>query len=137
MLVDPRAFKGKIHDGYLTMNEGANKISIPYLYVLEEPDYPRVMGFALAPADKPGHLRYEVYLPGGAEEFGIALFNPDDYRFIGFLDSKRKVKKGMLEQELKPEDLPPPGGYIAKVFAKKAGQEDRIDIQFFIPPPQE
>jgi minor extracellular serine protease Vpr len=42
----------------------------------------------------------------------------------------------LLEQELKPEDLPPPGGYIAKVFAKKAGQEDRIDIQFFIPPPQ-
>jgi minor extracellular serine protease Vpr len=136
MLVDPTAFKGKIHDGYLTLNEGSNKISIPYLYVLEEPDYPRVMGFALAPADKPGHFRYEVYLPGGAEEFGIALFDPDDYRFLGFLDSKRKVKKGLLEQELKPEDLPPPGGYLAKVFAKKAGQEDRIDIQFFIPPPQ-
>ncbi|MGM0901394.1 MAG: S8 family serine peptidase [Bacillota bacterium] len=137
MLVDPTAFKGKIHDGYLTLNEGSNKISIPYLYVLEEPDYPRVMGFALAPADKPGHYRYEVYLPGGAEEFGIALFDPDDYRFIGFLDSKRKVKKGLLEQELKPEDLPPAGGYLAKVFAKKAGQEDRIDTSIFIVPREE
>ncbi len=137
MIVDPTAFKGKIHDGYLTLNEGSNQISIPYLYVLEEPDYPRVMGFALAPADKPGHYRYEVYLPGGAEEFGIALFDPDDYHFIGFLDAKRNVKKGLLEQELKPEDLPPAGGYLGKVFAKKAGQEDQIETSIFIVPTEE
>ena len=137
MIVDPTAFKGKIHDGYLTLNEGSKKINIPYLYVLEEPDYPRVMGFALAPADKPGHYRYEVYLPGGAEEFGIALFDPDDFHFIGFLDAKRNVKKGLLEQELKPEDLPPAGGYLAKVFAKKAGKEDQIETSIFIVPMEE
>ena len=137
MLVDPTVFKGKIHDGYLTLTEGADQISIPYLYVLEEPDYPRVMGFAFAPADKPGHYRYEVYLPGGAEEFGIALFDQEDLHFIGFLDSKRNVKKGLLEVELSPEDLPPEGGYIGKVFAKKANQEDRIDTSIFIAPTEE
>lgn len=134
MVVDPAAFKQKIHDGYLLLNEGSNQMSIPYLYVLEEPDYPRVMGFAFAPADKLGHYRYEVYLPGGAEEFGIALFDPDDYRFVGFLDWKRKVKKGLLEVELAPEDLPEPGPYLAKVFAKKAGKEDKVDVNLFISP---
>ncbi|MBM4761538.1 S8 family serine peptidase [Bacillus sp. B15-48] len=134
MIVDPAAFKQKLHDGFLILNDGTSKMSIPYLYVLEEPDYPRVMGFALAPADKPGYYRYEVYLPGGAEEFGIALFDPDDHRFIRFLDHKTNVKKGLLEQEIAPEDLPPAGGYLAKVFAKKAGQEDRVDTSVFIIP---
>ncbi|WP_432806591.1 S8 family serine peptidase [Mesobacillus maritimus] len=137
MLIDPDVFKGKIHDGYLTLNEGSNQINLPYLYVLEEPDYPRIMGFAFAPADKPGHYRYEVYLPGGAEEFGIALFDPESYRFVGFLDARRNVKKGLLEVELSPEEMPAEGGYLAKVFAKKANQEDRIDTHLFIFPEEQ
>jgi minor extracellular serine protease Vpr len=123
--VDPESFtKEKIQDGYLTVYAGGNAIRLPYIYVLEEPDYPRVMGFEMARGDKPGMLRYQVYLPGGAEEFGIAIFSPDDYRFLGFLDWARNVKKGMLEKEISSAKLPNSGTYVLKVFAKKAGQED-------------
>ena len=84
---------------------GQDTIQLPYIYVLEEPNYPRVMGFDFKDGDKPGTYRYEVYLPGGAEEFGIALFHPDDYRFVGFIDTIWNVKKGMLTKEVSAEHL--------------------------------
>lgn len=130
--VDPAQLKGKIHDGYLSINAGAGKIQIPYIYVLEEPNYPRVMGFDFKDGDQPGTYHYEVYLPGGADEFGIALFNPDDFRFIGFLDSHQNVKKGLVNKVINAEDLPPEGTYLAKVFAKKAGKEDFIETMLVI-----
>jgi minor extracellular serine protease Vpr len=130
--VNPAELKGKIHDGYLTIHAGANPIQIPYIYVLEEPNYPRVMGFDFKDGDRQGSYRYEVYLPGGAEEFGIALFNPDDFRFVGFLDTNQNVKKGLMSKEIIEENLPPDGVYLAKVFAKKAGKEDFIETMLVI-----
>lgn len=132
MMVDPSAFTKKIYDGHLELRAGSQQIQIPYLYVLEEPNYPRVMGFDFGVGDKEGTYQYEVYLPGGAEEFGIALFDPDTYQFIGFLDAKRKVGKGLLKEEIKVEDLPEDGLYLAQVFAKKSGQEDMIETTLFI-----
>jgi minor extracellular serine protease Vpr len=127
MKVSPEFLKKKLHDGSLILDDGRNKIRIPYLYVLEEPDYPRVMGFDFAPADNGEAYRYEVYLPGGADEFGIALFDPDQYRFVGFLDWGRKLKKGMAGKEISVAELPEEGVYLAKVFAKKAGRESTIE----------
>lgn len=132
MTVDPKSFKRKIHDGYLSLQAGSQNIRIPYLYVLEEPNYPRVMGFDFGMGDTQGTYQYEVYLPGGAEEFGIALFNPDTYQFITFLHTKRNVGKGLLKEEIKKEYLPESGLYLAKVFAKKSGQEDMIETSLFI-----
>ena len=132
MIATPSLLKDKIHDGSLVLEDGINKIRIPYLYVLEEPDYPRVMGFDFAPADNGEAYRYEVYLPGGADEFGIALFDPDQYRFVGFLDWGRDLEKGMVGKEIPFEKLPEEGMYLAKVFAKKKGRESTIDAMIFI-----
>ncbi|WHY77457.1 S8 family serine peptidase [Neobacillus sp. WH10] len=132
LMVDPKVFKGKIHDGFLSLQAGTKTMQIPYLYVLEEPGYPRVMGFDFAEGDRPGEYRYEVYLPGGAEEFGIALFNPEDYRFVGFLDTLTNVKKGLIRQTLSAEQLPADGSYLVKIFAKKAGKEDFIERMIVI-----
>lgn len=127
LTIEPQVFKKKIHDGFLVLEAGGDRIQIPYLYVLEEPEYPRVMGFDFAYGDRPGEYRYEVYLPGGAEEFGIALFNPESYRFVGFLDSETNVKKGQLRRIIKQEQLPATGTYLVKVFAKKSNKEDFIE----------
>lgn len=132
--VDPRLLKKKMYDGNLILNAGTQTITLPYLYVLEEPNYPRVMGFGLGKGDKKDMYRYEVYLPGGAEEFGIAMFDAESLRFIGFLDWKRNVGKGQLMEEIATEKFPDPGLYIIKVFAKKAGKEDSIESYLFINP---
>ena len=78
--------KKGVYDGYLTLIEGTRKISLPFLYVKEEPDYPRVMGFEFEQGDSTGTYRYEMYLPRGADEFGIALYHADTLAFAGFLD---------------------------------------------------
>jgi minor extracellular serine protease Vpr len=132
LTVEPSFFKKKIQDGYLSLTAGIDTIQIPYIYVLEEPDYPRVMGFDIGKGDKPGTYRYEVYLPGGADEFGIALFKKEDYRFVGFLDTGRNLRKGMVRKEIAVEQLPAEGIYIAKVFAKKAKKEDFIETEITI-----
>lgn len=130
--VDSAHFKDKIQDGYLNIKANTKTIHLPFIYVLEEPDYPRVMGFEYGAGDKPNTLRYQVYLPGGAEEFGIALFDPGDYRFLGFLDWGRNVKKGMLEKEIHLKNAPSNGVYLAKIFAKKAKQEDMVEMMIEI-----
>ncbi len=124
---DPQVLKEKLQDGALLIQADGKELRIPYLFVLEEPDYPRVMGFDFGAGDRPGTFRYEVYLPGGAEEFGIALFNPDTNLFVQFLDWKRNVGKGLLQQEVHVSQIPSEGFYIAKVFARKFGKEDTLD----------
>jgi len=132
--VDPAVFDKKVYDGTIILHAGAENINLPYLYVLEEPDYPRVMGFGFGKGDKQETYRYEVYLPGGADEFGIAVFEADSFRFIGFLDWKRKIGKGQVVEEISNQVLPQPGLYKIKVFARKAGKEDSLETYLYIFP---
>ncbi|WP_441296844.1 S8 family serine peptidase [Bacillus sp. V33-4] len=127
MRVEPSQLKEKIQDGELILREGSKEIRIPYLYVLEEPAYPRIMGFDFVIGDDSQSYRYEVYLPGGAEEFGIAIFAADNFRFLGFLDWERNVKKGLIQKKVEAGRLPGDGSYLLKIFAKKAGKEDMIE----------
>ncbi|WP_335872975.1 S8 family serine peptidase [Bacillus sp. 2205SS5-2] len=90
--------------GRIKLIEDSHSYELPYLFVIKEPDYPRIMGFTAVPGDDPDTLRYEVYLPGGAEEFGIALYDADTLNFLGFIERKKKLQHGMLEQQIK---LPP------------------------------
>lgn len=133
LTVNPEKLTKKMYDGYLLLEAGSQTIRIPYIFVIEEPDYPRIMGFEFVPGDREGTYRYEVYLPGGAEELGIALFDCDSHRFIGFLDKKSNVGRGMLKAEINKEDLPESGCYIAKVMAKKSGKTDELEAPIFIP----
>ena len=128
MTANSRDLKDKVNDGLITIECNGHGIHIPYLFVVEEPDYPRVMGFDFGKGDTKETYRYEVYLPGGAEEFGIALFDPDTMEFIQYLDWKRNVSNGLIQQDISVEDLPEEGIYVARVFARKAGQEDKIDV---------
>ena len=119
--------KKGVYDGYLTLIEGTRKISLPFLYVKEEPDYPRVMGFEFEQGDSKGTYRYEMYLPRGADEFGIALYHVDTLAFAGFLDWKKSAPQGLIQRELTSKELPPAGIYKAIVFAKRGGKENRIE----------
>ncbi|WP_043930053.1 S8 family serine peptidase [Bacillus sp. EB01] len=132
--IDPDELKGKIAEGAFSLQAGDNKIRVPYIFAYTEPDYPRVMGFEFAEGDAPGNYLYEVYLPGGAEEFGIALFRKSDYTFSGFLDYGRRIERGYRKRKIVQENLPGPGLYIAKIFARKAGKEDMVETIIQIEP---
>ncbi|WP_409303220.1 S8 family serine peptidase [Peribacillus sp. SCS-155] len=125
--INPRQLQKGIYDGYLTMREGTARMNIPFLYVKEVPDYPRVMGFDFGVGDKEGLYKYEAYLPGGAEEFGIALYEEESLRFSGFLDWGRHLPSGMVSKEISEEKIPEKGIYKAVVFARTGGKESRIN----------
>ncbi|MGD6816536.1 S8 family serine peptidase [Metabacillus sp. 113a] len=116
------------HQGWLKMNAGREEIDIPYLFMMNEPDYPRLMGFDLQPGDEPETLQYELYLPGGADEIGIALYDPASYHFIGYLDWVKNAGKGRLKKVLSRKEINVPDGpYKALIFAEKGNSEDIIE----------
>lgn len=127
----PAVFQSGIHYGEFLVEGGKEAVRIPYMFFIEEPDYPRLMAFSFEFGDKEGQYRYEIYLPGGAEEVGIALYDPDTFQFISYLDVKENVDRGMLEVELDNLGLET-GIYKTLVYASKDGKEDLIETTIYI-----
>lgn len=127
MKVDSKEFQEKLQDGHLVVNAGNQKIHLPFLYVIEEPDYPRIMGFNLTMNKNNRDISYEAYLPSGADEYGIALFDEHTLEFIQFLESKRDVRRGLIKGKITKEKLLKNGKYRLVIFAKKAGKEDMVE----------
>lgn len=119
--------KNKIYNGLLQLQAGSQLIHIPYLYVVDEPDYPRIMGFSFMEGAEKGTYKYEVYLPGGADELGIVLYDPETYRFIGTLVQEKNVKRGLVSKEIQKQRNIPDGIYKAVAFAKKGDRTDYLE----------
>jgi len=119
--------ENEIYNGYIELVAGNQTISLPYLYVVKEPNYPRIMSFTFAPLEERGKYQYEVYLPGGADQFMIALFDPDTYQFVEILDAEKYVNRGLIKKELSIKDKIKPGLYVGVAVAKKGNQEDYIE----------
>ncbi|MFC5711513.1 S8 family serine peptidase [Thalassorhabdus alkalitolerans] len=112
-------------DGELLIEGGKETIHLPFLLFVNEPNYPRVSAFQLEPEPEKKGFKYEVYLPGGAEELEIALYDPDTAAYVGTLDKSRNINKGLFEKVIPFKDLPVENGlYMAVIFARHKDQED-------------
>ena len=127
----PAVFQAGIHYGEFIVEGGTDPVRVPYMFFIEEPNYPRLMAFSFEFGDAQGEYRYELYLPGGADEVGIALYDPDTFQFITYLDVKEKVDRGLLEVDLENLDLDE-GLYKTLVYASKDGKEDLIETMIYI-----
>ncbi|MGP1909553.1 S8 family serine peptidase [Metabacillus sp. JX24] len=117
-----------LHQGWIKAEADETVRELPYLFVVDEPDYPRVMGFEFGFGDSAGVYQYELYLPGGADEMGIALYDPDTLRFVAFLDWGRDLQKGAVKKTFRQKDLGLEDGlYKAVVFARKGDREDTFE----------
>ncbi|PMC37585.1 peptidase S8 [Bacillus sp. UMB0899] len=131
--ITPNQMKQGIYEGWLTIHQNEHTHEIPYAYVIDEPNYPRIMGFEFTYGDKPNVFAYQMYLPGGADEAGIALYERDSLRFVGFLDWFQKAPRGLIGGEIKAEDIKVPlGDYKAIIFAKKGGQENYLESDILL-----
>lgn len=129
--IAPSVLSSGIHYGEFTIEGGKEEVKVPYMFFIEEPNYPRLMAFNFEYGDDQGEYRYEVYLPGGAEEVGITLYDPDTFQFITYLDVKEDVERGMLEVLL--DDIEIKNGlYKTLVYAKKDGREDTFETMIYI-----
>ncbi|RIW36131.1 peptidase S8 [Bacillus salacetis] len=111
-------------EGRLLLVEGSREFSLPYLIAAGTPDYPRIMGFAAVPGDAPNTLRYEAYLPGGAEEFALALYDQETLQMLEILEQRRQAGHGMISDQI---ELPPSikgRTFYAVAFVRESGEED-------------
>ena len=127
----PAVFQTGIHYGEFIVEGGKESVRVPYMFFIEEPNYPRLMAFSFEFGDEQGEYRYELYLPGGADEVGIALYDPDTFQFVSYLDVKESVDRGMLEVELENLEIEE-GIYKTLVYAEKDGKEDLIETMIYI-----
>ncbi|BAB07482.1 S8 family serine peptidase [Halalkalibacterium halodurans] len=127
----PSVLAAGIHQGEIVVQGGKEDIVVPYVFFIEEPDYPRVMAFHFEHGDKPNSYRYELYLPGGAEELSIDFYDPDTFEFVATLDKKVEVPRGMLQNEFEELDLKD-GIYRVLVTAIQDGHQDTIETFIMI-----
>ncbi len=131
--ITPSLVEAGIHQDWLELEQGDHILKLPYLYVIDEPNYPRVMGFEFGYSDKKNAYMYQTYLPGGADELGVALYDPDTMVFLGFLDWKRNVSRGLFEREITIENTKwKDGVYKAILFAKKDGLENQLEADILL-----
>ncbi|WP_285844195.1 S8 family serine peptidase [Metabacillus halosaccharovorans] len=129
----PSQMKQGIYEGWLSIQQDGKTVEIPYAYVIDEPNYPRIMGFEFTYGDKPNVFKYQMYLPGGADEAGIALYDPDSLTFVGYLDWLQKAPRGLIGGEINAEEMKvPKGDYKAIIFAKKNGQENYLETDILL-----
>ncbi|MDQ0257190.1 minor extracellular serine protease Vpr [Evansella vedderi] len=131
MDVLPSVFKEGIYHDIIKVRSGTDVVNVPYMFFVEEPNYPRLMAFMFEQTTEPNTFHYEVYFPGGADTFGIALYDPDTFQFIKYIDIQNEIERGMYEQDVKVEGLKP-GIYKALIFAEKEGHEDTIERDIYI-----
>ncbi|SDZ45635.1 minor extracellular serine protease Vpr [Evansella caseinilytica] len=123
MDVFPSVFEEGVYHDTIKVTSDKETIRVPYLFFVEEPDYPRQMAFMFEQTAEPGVFHYEVYFPGGADTFGIALYDPDTFLFLKYIDVQQNIERGMFEKDVTVEGLDP-GMYKALIFAEKEGYED-------------
>ncbi|WP_404429733.1 S8 family serine peptidase [Sutcliffiella horikoshii] len=129
--ITPNQQTAGMHEGEVIVNADNQKIRLPYLYIIEEPDYPRIMGFQFGYGDKEGEYQYEVYLPEGAEELGIALYEADTLHFIDYLDWERDLPRGLFKNQIPADKVKVKGLVKAVVFAKKLDKEDTVEADLY------
>ena len=127
--LQPKVIKPGMYSGILSLTGGSHSFHMPYLFVIEEPDYPRIMGFSFKQdQQEPSVYTYEFYLPEGAKEVGVALYDPNSYLFKGMLFYKNKVKRGLITGKIRKSSIPLKDGvYKAIIYAEQSGQLDYIE----------
>ncbi|MDG4658503.1 S8 family serine peptidase [Ectobacillus antri] len=124
--VNTAFLRDTLHQGYLTVVGDGDMVQLPYLFFTGEPNYPRIMGFQFAQGDGADIYKYEMYLPGGADELGIVLYDPATFQYVGFLDYRQNVTNGRYEQTISKKQFLK-GTYKALIFVKKGNREDTFE----------
>ncbi|WP_099304495.1 S8 family serine peptidase [Bacillus sp. Marseille-P3800] len=124
--IDTNLLQSGLHTGLINVNENENAITIPYMLFMEEPNYPRVMAFQMAHSDKENGYYYEYYLPGGAEESSVHLYDPDTFEYIATIVENQNQKRGMVSGEIDDLNVEP-GRYLAFIHAVNEGKSDTIE----------
>ncbi|OEH93309.1 S8 family serine peptidase [Bacillus solimangrovi] len=103
--VQPQFMNQGIHDGWLNVNVGRESTAIPYLYLVDELSYPKVMGFDFSWDEHEDGYKYELYLSKGADEVFIFLIEPNTMKLTPLKADKLSYSKGRQAGVFTREEL--------------------------------
>ncbi len=123
--VDASKLEPGYYEGTVTVSDGESELEVPTILFVKEPDYPRIDGGVTVTETENGY-DLEVYLPGGAEEAGIWVYNTD-LTHVGdgsvYTDLPKHYNTLSWDGKINGENLAP-GNYYFYVYAVKNGQMD-------------
>lgn len=125
-----------IHQGWLTLQAEEESYHLPYLFVNQEADHPKVMGFefSLKPLSDET-FTYQLYITDPARRVRVDLYDPDTLLFERTLLEKEDLQVGNNEGHLEKSDIGEPGRYEAIItLALEDGTYESYQIEFFIDP---
>ncbi|MFC0272315.1 S8 family serine peptidase [Metabacillus herbersteinensis] len=132
--VDASKLQAGYFEGTITVKSGKEKIEIPTILFVKEPDYPRVTIFEPTALGN-NEFDLSVYLPGGADElifwvYGATGTNGDELgNYIGDAASYKFAGKGLQsytwDGKVDGNDLAP-GQYHVFAYAIKGAKEDYV-----------
>ncbi len=110
-----------IHQGWLTLqrDSGEEAYRLPYLFVVNEAEYPKAMGveFAIKPFTD-DQYQYRMYLPEGAEKLTVDLYNPSTLRYDRTILELQNQEPGLVEGVLEKRNIGKKGQYLANIIIK-------------------
>ncbi|MFC3039654.1 S8 family serine peptidase [Virgibacillus xinjiangensis] len=123
-----------VHQGWLALREEDQQFQLPYLFVNEHANQPKVMGFELEPRMfEDNAFEYHLYLTEKAVLAEVDLYDPDTLMFERNLLRVEEPETGQNEGKLTGEDLGAPGTYIAVITAYlENGEQESRELLFHV-----
>lgn len=104
--VQPEFLQMGMQGGYLEVHDGTQALTLPYLYVVEDDSYHKIMGFNFGYDEQKQNYQYELYLPEDAQSLTIMIFDPDTLRLVTTIHEEEKVRRGRKHGSYIREELP-------------------------------
>ncbi|TCT26401.1 minor extracellular serine protease Vpr [Melghiribacillus thermohalophilus] len=122
-----------LHQGWLSINSQDQTIQLPYIFVHETADYPRAGGldFSFLPL-KPDEYRFQIYLPEGADQLVVELYDPDTLQYQKTLIEEEDVRSGMYTQIFKRNTLGLSGNYLMLARVLSGSEYDSVFSRIYI-----
>lgn len=133
--VNPDIQKAGLHQGYISARFGAQELQLPYLFLVKQADYPKAMGLEMEwrPLNQRGEYRYQIYLPEGAAELRIDLYDPDTLVYDRRLLIRKQVEAGLLEGSMSKREAGKAGVYLALIQLRTHdGQFANIELPLYL-----
>lgn len=120
-----------IHQDWLTFTLEGEEYSLPYLFINQEDDYQKVMGFHVAenPFTK-GIYEYQFYTTEPLATLRVELFHPSTLLHEETFLHLEGIDEGLIEDEVKKTKEIPPGEYIAVItIVTESGEANSYEMK--------
>ena len=110
--------KGTYQD-WLTLNSDEKSYQLPYLFIAETADYPRIMGFSFKiDRSDQNKYQYQFYASERVKSLQIQLYEPNSLVYEGTLLTLKDLTVGMNEGEIRRSDIEQRGQFYALMIVQ-------------------